>query len=70
MPELETITIEGFKSIRSIKKLKLAPINVVVGPNGRPARESPGKALASGFFLPLPSLALFNGGEIVYNVLT
>lgn len=34
MPELDTITIEGFKSIASIKELKLGAINVVIGPNG------------------------------------
>ncbi len=34
MPELDTITIEGFKSIASIEDLKLGAINVVVGPNG------------------------------------
>lgn len=34
MPELDTITIKGFKSIRSIEKLKLRNINIVIGPNG------------------------------------
>ncbi|MER0204194.1 MAG: chromosome segregation protein SMC [Nitrosomonas sp.] len=34
MPELNTITIKGFKSIASIEKLKLGVINVVIGPNG------------------------------------
>ena len=34
MPELNTITIKGFKSIASIEKLKLRTINVVIGPNG------------------------------------
>jgi len=34
MPELDTITIKGFKSIASIEKLKLGAINVVIGPNG------------------------------------
>ena len=34
MPELETITIKGFKSISSIEKLSLYPINVLVGANG------------------------------------
>src|ERR1700737_3379127 len=34
MPELDTITVKGFKSIASIEKLKLGAINVVVGPNG------------------------------------
>lgn len=34
MAQLDTITIEGFKSISSIKDLKLNPINVVIGPNG------------------------------------
>lgn len=34
MPQLETITIEGFKSISSIQTLKLNSINIVIGPNG------------------------------------
>jgi predicted ATPase len=33
-PELEYITIKGFKSIGSIEKLALRPINVLIGPNG------------------------------------
>ena len=33
-PELDWITIRGFKSIASIEKLELRAINVVVGPNG------------------------------------
>ena len=33
-PELETITIRGFKSIASIEDLELGAINLVVGPNG------------------------------------
>jgi predicted ATPase len=31
---LDYITIQGFKSIASIEKLELNPINVVIGPNG------------------------------------
>ena len=31
---LESITVEGFKSIASIQDLKLGPINVLIGPNG------------------------------------
>ncbi len=34
MPELDTITVKGFKSIAAIEKLKLGAINVVIGPNG------------------------------------
>ncbi len=34
MPELESITVKGFKSIASIEKLMLGAINVVIGPNG------------------------------------
>ncbi|MCB1983818.1 MAG: AAA family ATPase [Burkholderiales bacterium] len=34
MPELNSISIEGFKSIASIEKLELGDINVVIGPNG------------------------------------
>ena len=34
MPELDTITIRGFKSIASIEELALGSINLVVGPNG------------------------------------
>src|SRR5256885_412817 len=31
---LDYITIKGFKSIASVEKLELRPINVVIGPNG------------------------------------
>jgi len=31
---LDYITIQGFKSIASVEKLELRPINVVIGPNG------------------------------------
>src|ERR1700735_1583810 len=31
---LDYITIKGFKSIASIEKLPLRPINIVIGPNG------------------------------------
>lgn len=34
MPQLNTISVKGFKSIASIEKLKLGTINVVIGPNG------------------------------------
>jgi predicted ATPase len=34
MPALDYITIKGFKSIASIEKLELRPINVVIGANG------------------------------------
>lgn len=34
MPELESISIKGFKSIASVEKLPLSPINVVIGANG------------------------------------
>ena len=34
MAELDTLTIQGFKSIASLEKLKLGAINVVIGPNG------------------------------------
>ncbi len=34
MPELDYITIKGFKSIASVEKLKLGSINVVIGANG------------------------------------
>ncbi len=33
-PELDYITVKGFKSIASIEKLELRPINVIIGPNG------------------------------------
>jgi len=33
-PELDYITVKGFKSIASVEKLELRPINVVIGPNG------------------------------------
>lgn len=34
MPELDSITIKGFKSIASIEDLKLGAINLIIGPNG------------------------------------
>lgn len=34
MPELDWITVKGFKSLDSIEKLKLGAINVVIGANG------------------------------------
>ncbi len=34
MPALDYITIQGFKSIASIEKLELRPVNVVIGANG------------------------------------
>lgn len=34
MAELDNITIRGFKSIASIEKLELRPINIVIGANG------------------------------------
>jgi len=34
VPELDYITIKGFKSIASIEKLPLRSINVLIGPNG------------------------------------
>jgi predicted ATPase len=33
-PELDYITVKGFKSIAAVEKLALTPINVVIGPNG------------------------------------
>jgi len=34
MPELDTITVKGFKSIASIENLKLGAINILIGLNG------------------------------------
>ena len=34
MAELDYITVEGFKSIASIEKLKLGPLTALIGPNG------------------------------------
>ena len=34
MPELDYITIKGFKSFEAVEKLQLRNINVVIGPNG------------------------------------
>jgi predicted ATPase len=34
MPELDYISVKGFKSIGSIERLKLDPINVIIGANG------------------------------------
>lgn len=33
-PELDWITVKGFKSIASVEKLPLGPINLIIGPNG------------------------------------
>jgi predicted ATPase len=33
-PQLDYITVNGFKSIASVEKLELRPINVIIGPNG------------------------------------
>ncbi len=33
-PELDFITVRGFKSIASVEELALRPINVMIGPNG------------------------------------
>lgn len=33
-PELDYITVKGFKSFAALEKLPLQPINVVIGPNG------------------------------------
>ena len=33
-PELDYITVKGFKSIATIEKLALGPINLIIGPNG------------------------------------
>ena len=34
MPAIDTITIRGFKSIKSVERLKINPINVLIGANG------------------------------------
>jgi len=34
MPELDSITVKGFKSIASVDGMELGPINVLIGPNG------------------------------------
>ncbi len=34
MPAIEHITVQGFKSIRQLEKLRLRPINVLIGANG------------------------------------
>ncbi|MXW34160.1 MAG: AAA family ATPase, partial [Chloroflexi bacterium] len=34
MPELDYITVRGFRSIAEIDKLKLGKVNVLIGPNG------------------------------------
>ena len=34
MPMMDNITIRGFKSIKSVERLKLNPINVLIGANG------------------------------------
>ena len=32
--EIDYITVKGFKSIESVDRLNLRPINVIIGPNG------------------------------------
>jgi predicted ATPase len=56
---LDYITIKGFKSIASIEKLELRPINVVIGPNGS------GKSNFIGTFRFLQSIAEGKLGEFV-----
>src|SRR5687767_8129950 len=34
MPELDAVSVKGFKSLTSIENLKLGAINVLIGPNG------------------------------------
>lgn len=34
MAQIEYLTIEGFKSIKSLKEFELRPLNVLIGPNG------------------------------------
>lgn len=34
MPNIDYITVKGFKSIASVEKLKLCDLNVLIGPNG------------------------------------
>lgn len=34
MPELDTLTVKGFKSIASIENLHLGAVNILIGPNG------------------------------------
>ncbi len=52
MSALDWITVEGFKSIKSIKRLQLGPINVLIGPNGA------GKSNFIGVFSFLNSIRL------------
>ena len=33
-PELDYISIKGFKSIALVEELALGPINLIIGPNG------------------------------------
>ena len=34
MPNIDYITVKGFKSIASVEKLELDALNVLIGPNG------------------------------------
>lgn len=34
MPNIDYITVKGFKSIASIENLNLRPLNILIGPNG------------------------------------
>ncbi|MFZ1475368.1 MAG: AAA family ATPase [Anaerolineae bacterium] len=50
MLELETVTVQGFKSLASVEKLSLGAINVLIGPNGS------GKSNLIGVFRLLESI--------------
>ena len=52
MPTLDWITVEGFKSIRSIEELELRAINILIGANGA------GKSNFSGVFSFLNAIRL------------
>lgn len=62
MPELESISIKGFKSIAAVEKLALRPINVVIGPNGS------GKSNFIGVFSFLHSIREGHLQDYVVNI--
>ena len=59
---LDSITIEGFKSIASLQELKLGPVNVLIGPNGS------GKSNFIGVFSFLHAIRLGRLQEYVKRV--
>ena len=59
MPELEWISVKGFKSISSIEMLKLGAINVVIGANG----SGKSNFIGANYDIDRSKLQLLNRGD-------